>query len=106
MTYANYREHWRKPNFFPTPIISKSGWFTLFSSFGTRVRLTMAYRIVLVCEFTIALHKEVERVLEIAMTLFYKWRSTFVVMVIMATLAVGLTQTQAADVEWETRFNH
>ena len=45
------------------------------------------------------LYKEVERVLERAMKLFYKWRSSFVVMVIVTTLAVGLTQTQAADAE-------
>ncbi len=54
----------------------------------------------------LTLHKEVERVLEIAMKVFNKWRSRFVVIVIVATLAVGLAQTQAADVEWETRFNH
>ncbi|MBI1279004.1 MAG: SH3 domain-containing protein [Anaerolineaceae bacterium] len=40
------------------------------------------------------------------MTLLNKWRSSFIVMVILMTAAVGLTQTQAADVEWETRFNH
>src|SRR6266498_6021668 len=40
------------------------------------------------------------------MKVFHKWRSSFVMMIIIATLAVGLTQTRAADVEWETRFNH
>ena len=40
------------------------------------------------------------------MKVFNKWRSSFIVIVIITTLAVGLTQTQAADAEWETRFNH
>ena len=37
----------------------------MFSFFGTRVQHTIADRIILVCEFRIRLHKEVERVLEI-----------------------------------------
>ncbi|MBA3870785.1 MAG: SH3 domain-containing protein [Anaerolineae bacterium] len=40
------------------------------------------------------------------MKVFTQWRSRFVVMVIFTTLGVGLTQTQAADVQWESRFNH
>jgi len=40
------------------------------------------------------------------MTLLNKWRSSFVVLFTLMTVAVGLTQTQAADVQWETRFNH
>ncbi len=40
------------------------------------------------------------------MTVLNKWRSSFIVMVILMTVAVGLTQTQAADIQWETRFNH
>ncbi len=35
-----------------------------------------------------------------------KWRSSFIVMFTLMTIAVGLTQTQAADIQWETRFNH
>src|SRR3978361_901949 len=51
-------------------------------------------------------HKEVERVLENVMKVFKQWRSRFVVIMIFTALAVGLTQTQAADNQWETRFNH
>lgn len=40
------------------------------------------------------------------MMMLNKWRSGVVTVVILATLMVGMLSTRAADVEWETRFNH
>jgi C-terminal processing protease CtpA/Prc len=40
------------------------------------------------------------------MTVLKRWRSLFAVVVMMTVTVIGLTQTQAADVQWETRFNH
>ena len=51
-------------------------------------------------------YKEIERLLEHAMIVLNKWRSSFILVLILTTLTIGLTQTQAADVKWEIRFNH
>lgn len=37
---------------------------------------------------------------------FNKWRGSFILILMVTVLTFGLTRTQAADVEWETRFNH